>query len=112
VEEIASDLFNEWENEIDDITNAQLKAKSRQSLEETKVRYARLSDAMVKARDRMQPALTHLQDYVLYLKHNLNAQAIGALKREVDDIEVEVAALIRDMTKSIEEADEFLKTLN
>ena len=112
VEEIASDLFNEWENEIDDISNAQLKAKSRQSLEDTKVRYARLSDAMVKARDRMQPALTHLQDYVLYLKHNLNAQAIGALKREVDDIEVEVAALIRDMSKSIEEADQFLKTLN
>ena len=28
VEEIASDLFNEWENEIDDISNAQLKAKS------------------------------------------------------------------------------------
>jgi hypothetical protein len=111
VEEIASDLFDEWENEIDDITNAQLKAKSRQSLEETKVRYDRLSDAMIKARDRMDPALHHLQDYVLYLKHNLNAQAIGALRQEVDDIEVEVAALIKDMTKSIQEADEFLKTL-
>jgi predicted nucleic acid-binding Zn-ribbon protein len=110
VEEIAADLFMEWENEIDDITNQKLKAKSRKSLDETKVRYARLSDAMVQARGRMEPALEHLQDYVLYLKHNLNAQAIGALRQEVGDIEIEVEALIQDMAKSIQEADDFLKT--
>lgn len=111
VEEIAGDLFSEWETEIEQITNPKLKASSRQSLEETRVRYARLSDAMVQARSRMEPALSHLQDYVLYLKHNLNAQAIGALRQEVNDIEVEVAALIADMSKSIQEADDFLKTL-
>ena len=110
VEEIAEDLFTEWEDEIEEIPNSNLRENSRKSLEETRVRYARLSDAMVKAKSRMEPALTHLQDYVLYLKHNLNAQAVGALKKEVDDIETEVAALIQDMTKSIQEADEFLKT--
>ena len=110
VEEIAEDLFTEWEGEIEEIDNPNLRNNSRKSLEETKVRYARLSDAMVKAKSRMEPALAHLQDYVLYLKHNLNAQAVGALKKEVDDIEAEVAALIQDMSKSIKEADEFLRT--
>jgi hypothetical protein len=45
------------------------------------------------------------------LKHNLNAQAIGALRAEVRDIELDVQTLIADMNKSIHEADEFLKTL-
>ena len=59
----------------------------------------------------MEPVLTNLRDYVLYLKHNLNAQAIGALRAEVRDIEMDVNTLIADMNKSIREADEFLKTL-
>jgi hypothetical protein len=111
VEEIAEDLFEEWEAEIDEMTNPTFKTRSRQSLEETRARYGRLHKAMTQARSRMEPVLRHLKDYVLYLKHNLNAQAIGALKQEVADIELEVNRLIADIGKSITEADAFLKTL-
>lgn len=111
VERIAADLFKEWEQEIAEMGNAKLKSNSRQSLQSTKKRYARLSRAMAKAESRMEPALRHLRDYVLYLKHNLNARAIGALQKEVKDIEIEVETLVEDMAKSISEADEFLKTL-
>ena len=45
VEQIAADLFKEWEKEIDEMTNAKFKAKSRQSLQTTKRRYARLNNA-------------------------------------------------------------------
>jgi gas vesicle protein len=110
VEQIAGDLFEEWQTEIDDMTNAKFKAKSRQSLQATKTRYTRLNKVMVKAHSRMEPALRHLRDYVLYLKHNLNAQAIGALGQEVSDIEGEVEKLIGDIAKSVEEAEAFLKT--
>jgi len=91
--------------------NAKLISKSRQSLQSTRNRYARLSRAMTRAESRMEPTLRHLRGYVLYLKHNLNAQAIGALQKEVNDIEFEVDALVKDMSKSISEADAFLKTL-
>jgi len=110
VEQIAADLFKEWAQEIDDMANEEFRSKSRESLKMTKRRYARLHDAMTKAESRMDPVLTQLRDYVLYLKHNLNAQAIGALKREVGDIEIEVETLIRDMSQSIKEADTFLKS--
>ena len=56
--------------------------------------------------------MRRLKDYVLYLKHNLNAQAIGASKREVGDIEIEVEKLIQNITHSIAEADSFVKTLD
>ena len=111
VEQIAQDLFIEWENEINEMTNQNFKAKSRASLKDTKRRYVRLNAAMTKAQQSMEPVLTNLRDYVLFLKHNLNAQAIGALRAEVRDIEMDVNTLIADMNKSIREADEFLKTL-
>ena len=111
VEQIAEDLFREWEEEIDQMSNENFRSKSLKSMKESKRRYARLHKAMSYAEARMEPVLRHLRDYVLFLKHNLNARAVGALKKEVGGIESEVAALIRDMDKSIREADDFLKTL-
>ncbi len=109
VEEIGRDLFKEWQEEIQQITNRKFQQKSQQSLRDTQKRFARLQQAMVKAEKSMGPVLENMRNYVLYLKHNLNAQAIGALKQEVVDIENDVANLVSDMTQSIKEADQFLK---
>jgi len=111
VEEIAKDLFKEWEKEINDISNEQFRIKSSESLRNTKKRYAQLRLAMTKAESSMNPVLRRLKDYVLYLKHNLNAQAIGALKKEVSTIEIEIERLIQDMMKSIAEGDNFLRSI-
>ena len=109
VEEIGSDLFSEWEQEISQISNPTFRQKSAASLRQTKARFASLQKAMNRARDQMDPVLQRLQDYVLYLKHNLNAQALGALQSEVGSIEAEVQSLIEDIGKSVREADAFLK---
>ena len=87
VEQIAADLFAEWETEIGQMSNATFRASSRRSLTRTRERYHQLQRAMVRARDRMDPVLIRLKDYVLYLKHNLNAQAVGALGAEMGHIE-------------------------
>lgn len=108
VQRIAQDLFAEWENEIGQIQKAEFRTKSRQKLRATKARFARLDKAMVTARARMTPILATQRDYVLYLKHNLNAQAIGSLKGEVGSIEADMDRLVRDIARSIEEADAFL----
>jgi hypothetical protein len=109
VDQIAADLFAEWENEIGQMTNATFRSKSRQSLIRTRDRYKRLHRSMVLARSRMDPVLTRLNDYVLYLKHNLNAQAVGALGAEMTSIQSDVNVLIRDIERSIKEADGFLE---
>ena len=111
VETIAEDLFDEWEAEIGDIRNSTFKADSRRQLDLTRSRYKRLEAAMTAAQSKMAPVLERLNDYVLYLKHNLNAQAIGALGQEVSGIESEVAGLIRDIDRSIQQADAFIQTL-
>ena len=109
VDRIARDLFQEWRAEIEQIQNASFRSKSRAKLRATQTRYARLEKALKRSRKRMDPVLNNLRDYVLFLKHNLNAQAIGSLKSEVSSIETDVDQLIRDIQNSINEADAFLK---
>jgi hypothetical protein len=110
VEQIAGDLFREWETEIREISDQGLREKSRKSLQTSRQNYARLEKAMKRAEASMTPVLKRHRDQVLYLKHNLNAQAIGSLKQEVGAIEVDVQKLILEMEKSIKEADLFLRS--
>ncbi len=110
VETVAADLFTEWETEIRQINDRKLKNSSRASLSDAKSKYQKLSSAMNQSTKGMYPVLAKLNDYVLYLKHNLNARAVGALGGEVVSIEKEVTDLIADMNASISEADNFIKT--
>jgi cell fate (sporulation/competence/biofilm development) regulator YlbF (YheA/YmcA/DUF963 family) len=66
---------------------------------------------MKRAEQRMQPVLSALNDNVLYLKHNLNAQAVGALKGEFADIQKNIDRLINEMQRSIQESDTFIRAM-
>ena len=48
---------------------------------------------------------------MLYLKHNLNASAIGALKGELAEIDRDVSSLISSMNEAIQESDSFIAQL-
>jgi len=109
IQRIASDLFSEWRQEIDQIQNPNFRSQSARKLKATQSRFESLESSLLIARKRMNPVLANLRDYVLYLKHNLNAQAIGSLKGEAASIETDVDRLVRDIQRSIKEADAFLK---
>ncbi len=111
VESVARDLFKEWETEIKEITDANMRGDSRRKLEESRNKYDSLHASMKRAESSMDPILAKFRDNVLYLKHNLNAQAIGALKGEGVKIETDISKLISDMNASIAESDAFIKTL-
>ena len=110
VKEVAGDLFTEWEAEIQQINDAKLKSSSKSSLRDAKAKYNRLEKVMAASTQTMYPVLAKPNDYVLYLKHNLNAKAVGSLSGEVVSIENDVTALIEDMTASIKEAQSFIST--
>lgn len=111
VESVAADLFAEWKKELDQYNDAGLRRSSEQQLAETRAQYSRLVTAMKSAGSKMEPVLKVFRDQVLFLKHNLNARAIASLRNTVVELETDVAALIRDMDKSIAEADAFIKGL-
>jgi hypothetical protein len=111
VETVATDLFKEWEKEIQEMESSKLASQSREKLRGTREKYESLHTAMKRAESSMDPVLKQFRDQVLYLKHNLNAQAIGALKGETVDIEKEIQQLIGDMNASIRQADAFIQGL-
>jgi hypothetical protein len=111
VEKVSNDMFREWGQEIEQIQNPNLRAQSEKMKGDTERRYQGLIATMKGAEQRMAPVLSAFNDQVLFLKHNLNAAAISSLQSEATKIQSDVAGLIADMQKSIEEADQFLASL-
>lgn len=111
VESVGTDLFTEWEAELKDISSASLRDKSREQLRQTKSRYATLLDALKRAEQSMEPVLTQFRDQVLFLKHNLNAQALSSLQKEALSIQDDITKLLAEMEHSIRQADSFIKEL-
>lgn len=111
VETVGSDLFAEWEKENRQIETDSLRQTSRQQLNDTRQRYDEMLRALKRSEASMEPVLRKLHDYVLALKHSLNAQAIAALGGESAKIQADVARLIEDMNTSIARADEFIKQM-
>jgi len=111
VEDVAKALFSEWQTELGQYSNDDLRRSSQKQLANTKTRYAELIAAMKRAEDKIDPVLDAFRDQVLFLKHNLNAQAVLSLRAELDSIEIGVAHLIREMNASIAEADSFVAEL-
>ena len=108
VESVAEALFEEWANELDQYTSANLRRDSERQLNETRRRYGRLINSMRAAERTIDPVLDSLRDNVLYLKHNLNAMAIASLKGELGNVNRDVGKLIDAMQKAIDESNAFI----
>ncbi|UAA38654.1 DUF2959 domain-containing protein [Paraneptunicella aestuarii] len=111
IEDVAEALFDEWSTELEQYNNESLRRKSEQQLHQTQRRYQRLLATMRKAEASMNPVLATLQDNVLYLKHNLNASAVGALQGEFENIKKDIEQLIKEMNNSIAQSDEFISLI-
>lgn len=111
IEDVSEALFEEWENELSQYQNPSLKRSSQQKLAATRRRYDQLIAAMKRAESKMEPILLTFRDQVLFLKHNLNAQAIASLRGELDSLQTDISALIKFMEASIREADEFIRSV-
>jgi hypothetical protein len=111
VEIVARDLFAEWEKENGQIQTESLRRTSREQLNETRIRYDRMVAALKDAEGSMDPVLGKLHDYVLALKHSLNAQAVASLQGESVKIQDDISRLLQEMNASIARADEFVRAM-
>jgi hypothetical protein len=108
VENVASALFSEWESEIGQMSDPELKEANRKLRSQTKSSYDQLIERMRSAAGTMEPVLVKFKDRVLFLKGNLNARAIAALQGTEVQLGAEIDNLVREMEASIAEADAFI----
>jgi hypothetical protein len=111
VESVAKALFKEWENELELYKSAEMRNSSKQQLQGTKARYQEMLDSMHQAESSMFPVLSTFRDNVLFLKHNLNAQAIGSLRMEFSSLKREIDGLVIKMNAAIERSDQFISDI-
>ncbi|WP_416306388.1 DUF2959 domain-containing protein [Neptunicella sp. SCSIO 80796] len=111
VESVAEALFDEWQDELEKYSNENLRRDSQRKLKDTERRYSSLVKSLRKAESKMAPVLSALQDNVLYLKHNLNAAAVGALQGEFGNIKRDVDQLIKEMNAAIAQSNEFISNM-
>lgn len=112
VEDVAEALFEEWADELEEYSSASLKRESSKKLSATERQFQQLLRSMRASEAKMQPVLDSLQDNVLYLKHNLNAQAIAAIKGEFANLQRDIKVLIDDMNRSIADSNRFIEQMN
>ncbi|WMO18397.1 DUF2959 domain-containing protein [Vibrio alginolyticus] len=112
IEDVSGALFDEWQDELELYSSAELRRSSEQKLRETKASYKTMLSAMKRAEKKMTPVLDTLRDNTLYLKHNLNASAIGSLQGEFSSLEKDIQFAIKQMNEAIAESDKFLQKLN
>lgn len=108
VETVANALFDEWEDELKLYKSADLRRSSKQKLKDTKTRYREMLASMHRAEKSMEPVLRSFRDNVLFLKHNLNAQAIGSLRSEFSTLKGEINGLIKNMNEAIKTSNKFI----
>ena len=112
VKRVAGALFSEWQGEIREIKDdPTLQAQSRKLFDQTKSNYDEMIQRMDGAAATMDPVLQKFKNRVLFLKHNLNAQAIASLKGTEVELGGDIDRLIQEMQASIEEADQFIAGL-
>jgi Protein of unknown function (DUF2959) len=111
IDQVSKDLFNEWQGEINDMDNGKLKSQDTVMLRNAKSRQATYMRAMRATEDRITPVLKSFRDQVLFLKHNLNARAIGSLKTTSAGLQNDVADLIQSIDASSQEADKLISSL-
>ncbi|RWU09292.1 DUF2959 domain-containing protein [Pseudidiomarina gelatinasegens] len=111
IDDVAQALFDEWQDELELYSNDTMRRESERSLRATERRYTSLLQSMERAAATMDPVLSKLQDNVLYLKHNLNAKAVDAIRGEYRSLSNDVDLLIREMETAIQESNAFIESM-
>ncbi|MGZ5278557.1 MAG: DUF2959 family protein, partial [Pseudobdellovibrionaceae bacterium] len=87
------------------------KTQSRQALAESRNNYATMETQFKSSEEKMIPVLKKFNDQVHYLKYNLDAKSLAAVKEDNQIIQNEMERLILDLRKSIASADQFVKKM-
>jgi hypothetical protein len=112
IDKVSNDLFKEWQKEIDGMENRKLKQQSTDMLRRSRLQEAGYLKSMRLTEARMTPVIAAFHDQVVFLKHNLNARAIGSLKGTSAKISTDVDVLLTSLDGSIAQADALIQSLS
>ena len=112
VEGAANKLLAEWRDELEDYHDATIRRNAEKQFDQTRQQAEQLLSALRVVERKTEPVLGAFRDQVLFLKHNLNMQAISSLQQTTTEIQQDVTALISEMEAAIVQAEQFIKSMD
>ena len=97
----AERVFQRWTHDLEAIGNTRLRAQSHVRLEETRARYEAVLSSVTTALVTYDAFNADLRDHALFLGHDFNAAAVGAVRNEV----LALAERKRDLDQRLEACD-------
>jgi hypothetical protein len=111
VDQTASEIFREWEEEIEVYTDARLKADSQANFAKTQQSYESLIRSLRQTEAKLDPTLAALKGNVTHFKHQLTASGLASRKPELLALEQDIAGLINSLNTSIASCDAFIRSV-
>jgi len=103
-------LFQRWSADLEQFRSASMRARSAERLEQTRARYDAIVASVEPAFERMEALNAILADSVLFLANDLNAESIGALRGDVDELLASAKLLTVDLESALAAADSYMRS--
>ncbi len=111
VKSIGQVLFAEWQKELDQFTNEQMRKLSETKMQQTREKYVAMTTGMDRVSARMTPALNSMNDQLLNIKHSLNALITVSLEEELIQLRTHTDSLMAEIDSAVEHCNTFIGSM-
>ncbi len=111
MEKEAHVLFAEWTQSVDGITNPDLRKRSQERLNDTRVRYGEILRVGRQAGGEFDAFIQSLQDQVVYLGYDLNPAAFKSLAGDAKNVNAQAATMFTKLSETTKLANEYIASL-
>ena len=107
----AHTFFAEWTQSLDAITNPDLRKRSQDRLNDTRLRYNDILKIGRQAGGEFDVFVGSLRDQYVYLGYDLNPAALASLSGDAKQVNTQAAALFAKIDETVKMAQEYITSL-
>lgn len=111
MEKEAHTFFAEWTQSLDGITDPDLRKRSQERLNDTRVRYGDILKAGRQAGGEFDAFVGSLRDQYVYLGYDLNPAALKSLEGDAKKVNAQAATLFQKINETIKLANQYISSL-
>jgi hypothetical protein len=111
MEQEAHNFFAEWTQSLEGIGSENLRKRSRDRLNETRLNYGEILRAGRSARAEFDTFIEELRDQIVYLGYDLNPAAVASLKEDSVKLNQHSEVLFTKIDEVVKTTNEYIKSI-
>jgi hypothetical protein len=111
MEQEAHNHFAQWTNNLKDISNENLRQRSQDRINETRLQYSDILQSGRRARGEFDTFIDSLRDQIVYLGYDLNPTAVASLQKDAVKVNEQANVLFKMIDELILSSKEYIKLI-